>query len=124
MFENCEKLFDKIAGVCDKSLGGHNNPDGNFKIYNSTTTEEKSENVKNETILENKEAGDGYNMTELEKTLFLIREECNKHKACRYCPLLKDESGGISCALRYRPDKWTLRYDIYKHLDEEGRLFY
>lgn len=57
-------------------------------------------------------------MEELEKALVVIREECNKHNSCAYCPLRLKAEGG--CGFNKTPDKWTLRSDLPNRSD---RLF-
>ena len=57
-------------------------------------------------------------MTELEKALKFIRDECKSHSACKECPL-RTYSGG-SCCIRdgATPENWK-----FKGEEADNRLF-
>lgn len=50
-------------------------------------------------------------MTELEKALMVIRDECKKHEVCSECPLRTGNNSNVCKVNDTTPEKWQLRIE-------------
>lgn len=58
-------------------------------------------------------------MTELEKALITIREECNKHSYCSDCPLRMMNNQSDCYVRMHKPENYKLKCDNI----EDDRIF-